>query len=140
MGRIIIDFVGLSVLAAIAFAAVEYFFSINTPNGTVVTIVAAMVAGQLYGSRTGREVTSAFAWKVALVLTLVSLLIGTVILTGLSFLGESLIPEDISMGVLFVILLVALTVSVLIIRFTFRWAVKLGAKNSPNRADPEIFD
>lgn len=140
MFRIIIDYVGISVLMGVAFAAVEYFFATNMPNGTVVTVIAAMVAGQLYGGRTGHEVTSAFAWKVGLVLTLVSLLVAALIFGSAHLLGESLIPDDISMGVLFVILLVALAVSVLIIRFTFRWAVKQGAKNSPNRADPEIFE
>ena len=140
MGRVIVDFVGISLLGAIAFTAVEYFFSINAPNGSVTTVIAGMVAGQLYGGRTGREGSSGFAWKVAGVLTAVSLLLFSMLAAGLYYLRAPMFPAGISVSQLIVALAVAAIVGILIIRFTFRWGVKMGAKNSPKRTDAEIFD
>ena len=140
MTRIILDFFGVTILAAIAFTAVEYFFGVNAPNGTVVSVIAAMVAGQLHGGRTGQEVSSGFAWRVAFVLTAISFTLLVIMTIGFQFLGESIVPADLSVTALLVILAIAGVIGVLIIRFTFRWAAKQGAKRSPKRADPEIFE
>lgn len=130
MTRIVLDFFGVTILCAILFAVIAYFFpGLGSPSGAVTTVVAALVAGQLYGRRTGAEVSSGFAWKVAFVLTALSLILAALVLLGLPAMGIAVMPDA---PISFVQLLFALVfvggLSLLAIRFTFRMDVKQGSK------------
>lgn len=130
MRRIVFDFFLVMVLCGLAFALLSYFFpSLGSPSGAVSTVVASLIAGQLHGRRTGAEVSSGFAWKVAFILTILSLILAAVLLTGMLTLGPDSTPLA---GLSFVQLLFALVfvggLSLLAIRFTFRMGAKQGAQ------------
>jgi len=144
MGRIIFDYVWITLAIAIVFALIGYFFPDlgSSSSSVVTTMIAAMVAGQLHGQRTGLEVSSGFAWKAAAILTLVSLAIGVAFIALVQMSGEPLLPEDASFGVFGVILAIFVFIGFLITRFAFRWGVKTGAKAAAlkQKTKPEIFD
>jgi len=136
MGRIIFDFVGVTLIIALIFGAISYFFpSVGNSSGAVTSVVAAMTTGQLYGQRTGQEVSSGFAWKVAAILTVVSLIIGAVVIAGFRLAGEPLLPEDINLdaGTIGLVFAIAGLIVFLISRFAFRWGVKTGARGAALR-------
>jgi len=130
MGRIILDFFGISLLCGAAFAAVAYFFpDVGSPSGAVSTVIGSMIAGQLYGRRTGEEVSSGFAWKVAAILTVVSLILAAAVFWFLKSQGDpdlAAMPLDLTLGMFAFLGLLSL----LAIRFTFRFGVKQGIKPS----------
>jgi len=128
MGRIIVDFFGVSILCGLAFAILTYFFpDLGSPGGAVSTVVGSMVAGQLYGRRTGSEVSSGFAWKVAAILTAISLVLAFALLWFLKSQGDPRLAGDISPGLLTGMFAFIGLLTLLAIRFMFRMGVKQGA-------------
>ena len=146
MGRIVFDYLWLTILIAVVFAVLTYFFSdLGGSSGAVTTVVAAMSTGQLYGQRTGQEVSSGFAWKVAAVLTVVSLLFSGVVVAILHMVGVPLVPPEIELtaGVVVAILAISGLIALLVTRFVFSWGVKQGAKITAakkKKDNEEIFD
>ena len=144
MGRIVFDYFWITVLMGIVYALIGYFIAdLGNSSTAVTTVIAAMVSGQLYGQRTGQEVSSGFAWKVAAVLTVVSLLFGVVVLVGLQLAGVSILPDDVEpdFGILAVLIAAFALIGLLITRFAFRWGVKNGATTAAAKKDKaKIFD
>jgi len=144
MGRIIFDYAWISITITILLGLIAYFFPDFGGSGSAVTtVVSGMVTGQLLGQRTGQEVTSAFAWKVAAILTLVALLIAALIVIGFHFVGVPILPEGQPIGASGWVLILGISASIilLITRFSFRWGVKMGAKAAAQKKDKaEIFD
>ncbi len=128
MGRIIVDFFGISILCGIVFAIISFFFpDLGSPGGAVSTVVAALIAGQFYGRRTGAEVTSGFAWKVAAILTLISVVLAGMIFGVLMSQGDPMLAE-LDRGVLAGATALLGLLTLLAIRFLFRMGVKQGVK------------
>ena len=135
MRRILIDLVVLTIVLTIFFRLSTYVgFNFRWVGGLALLTVPACIAGELYGRRTGREVTSAFAWQVAFVgaaaLTILHIL-NTVVLSGSLYLFGP--------GMLLSFTFVMFIISFLGIRLVFRWGVKFGVRKSPRPIDPEIF-
>ncbi len=136
MGRIIIDFFGALLLIAILLAVVSYFFpSFGGSGGAVTTVVAALVAGQFYGRRTGQPVSSGFAWKVAAVLTVLSLALAALILwyvvtAGVPVTEDGNALSSLSPQVLLLVFGFLGLISLLGIRFMFSMGVKQGIKST----------
>lgn len=131
MGRIIVDYIWISVAITIVFGIIAYFFpDFGSSGGAVTSVITAMVTGQLHGQRTGSEVTSGFAWKTAAILTLVALLMAAVIVGGLQLAGVPVLPEGPPIGAGGWVMIIGFSALLILMvtRFTFRWAVKLGAK------------
>jgi len=128
MGRIIVDFFAVSILCGILFAIIAYFFpDLGSPGGAISTVLGAMLAGQFYGRRTGAEVSSGFAWKVAAILTVLSVVLAAVLLMSLRALGDpTLMGISVNMFLTAIVFLGVL--SLLAIRFSFRIGVKQGVK------------
>ena len=123
MGRIAFDFTWIPIAIAILLAVISYFFSdLGSTSSMITTVVAAMTTGQLYGQRTGAEVTSGFAWKAAAVMTLVSILIAVVVISGLQLAGVPLFPGDIPQDVIAIAIAIGALIAFLVCRFAFRWA------------------
>lgn len=128
MGLIIRDFFAVSILCGIVFAIISYFFpDLGSPGGAVSTVVGAMLAGQFYGRRTGAEVSGGFAWKVAAILTAISLVLAGVLFWFLKSQGDPVLA-DLSAGILIASFAFLGVLSLLAIRFSFRFGVKQGVK------------
>ena len=144
MGRIVIDYIWLTVAISLLLAALAYMFpALGSSSSMITTMIAAMTAGQFYGGRTAQEASSGFAWKVAGILTLVSLVLGAIVLAAFHFAGLPLLPEgtDIGAGAWILIIGISSLVVFLITRFFFRMGVKMGAKTAALKKDKaEIFD
>ncbi len=129
MKRIIIDFFAISILCAVVFAAIAHFFpDLGSPGGAISTVIGSMIAGQLHGARTGEEVSSGFAWKVAAILTLISILLAILVLLVLRNVFDNPLTIGISVAQFLSVTAFAGILSLLAIRFTFRFGVKLGIK------------
>ncbi len=146
MGRITFDYLWITVVLSLAMIVISHFFpNLGGSSGFVTTVVAGMTTGQLYGQRTGEEVSSGFAWKTAAILTVVSLIFGGVVIGGFHMAGQPLLPPDLalSFSVLAIVLAFAGLIVLLVTRFAFRWGVKQGAKVVALKKDKEkaeIFD
>jgi len=143
MTRIIIDYIWISIAITALLALIAHFFpNFGGTGGAVTTVVSAMVTGQLYGTRTGSEVTSGFAWKIAAVLTLVALLMAAAILMAFQLAGVPVLPTEtpITGSVWVMVIGLSALVVILITRFSFRWGVKAGAKIAQKNDKSEIFD
>lgn len=145
MGRIVIDYIWLTIVMSILLAVLAYMFpALGSSSSMITTMIAAMTAGQFHGGRTGQEVSSGFAWKTAGILTLVSLVLGALVLGAFHLAGAPLLPEgmDIGAGAWIMIIGISSLVVFLISRFFFRMGVKNGAKASAlkNKNKPEIFE
>jgi len=128
MGRIVFDFLGVAFLCSAVFAIIAYFFpNLGSPSGAVSTVIGAMIAGQLHGRRTGEEVSSGFAWKVAALLTVVLLAVSGSLLAILKAQGDPVLA-DASAGLILGILAFLGLLSFFAIRFTFRWSVAQGVR------------
>jgi len=134
MGRIILEYFGLTIVCAILIGVIAYFIpAVSGSTSAVTTVVASMIAGQLYGRRTGQEVSSGFAWKVAGILTLLSLIAGAVALwyiisAQIPVTDDGLTLDGLSPGMMLGIFVFVGLLSLLAIRFSFRMGVKQGAK------------
>lgn len=141
MGRIVFDYVWITVAIAVLFMVLGHFFpSLGSSSGAVTTVVAAMTTGQLYGQRIGEEVSSGFAWKTAAILTVVSLILGGLVIAGLHMSGIPLFPEDMAFGAGTWALIFGIggLIALLVTRFAFRWGVKTGAKAAALRKGRDI--
>lgn len=140
MLRIVADFFGFAILISILFVALEFYFQVNAPHGTVATAVSGMMSGLLHGGRTGRQVSSGFAWKVATVLTFASVTLFFVLQALVYSAGAQVFTAGLSLVEFLAALVGIAAVILLLIRFSFRSGVKHGAKRNPRRVNPEIFD
>ncbi len=130
MIRIVFDFLWVSILVAILLGLIATIIPALGTSGTAIgTITGAMVSGQLYGRRIRAEATKGFAWRVAVVITLVTLILTTILINvmrqsgGFAEIGQ-ISWTSYAIGVAFVGIL-----TLLIVRYFFRWGSKTGAKS-----------
>ncbi len=130
MIRIVFDFVWVSILVAILLGLIATVIPALGTSGTALgTMMGAMVSGQLYGRRMRAEATKGFAWQVAVVITIVTLVLTAIVINlmrrsgGFAELGEVSVTAY-AIGVAFVGV-----ITLLIVRFFFRWGSKTGAKS-----------
>ncbi|MEM7057794.1 MAG: ABZJ_00895 family protein [Pseudomonadota bacterium] len=150
MGLICRDFIVTYVLAMIGLLAVslgvEALFQtdIGSAVNVVPQIVAALVAGQRHGKRTGIRPNSSFSWTAAFWMTSISVGLSLVLATGfIIYMG----PGDAAPMFEFLttewhwfvgILAIFIVIYLLITRYFFGLGAKQGAQASPH-ADSEIF-
>lgn len=139
MRRIVIDFLWISVVIALILGVISYFYpNLGSSSGAVTTTVAAMTAGQMYGQRTGTEVSKGFAWKAAAWMTVASLALAAVVLGALKAADIPLLPDgsvELSLGTWALITMFISILVLLVTRFTFRWGVKTGVKAAALRRE-----
>jgi len=97
--------------------------------------VPASIAGELYGRRTGEQVSSGFAWQVAFAG-------GAMIAVAYSlFFAFTRQPfSAYQLGVITIFGFAVFLLSFLLIRLVFRWGVSFGVRKNPQRFDPGVFD
>ena len=129
MKRVLIDLIVLTILVLIFFHLLR---SVGLRFGWIANLailtVPASIAGELHGRRTGREITSAFAWQVALAGGALVAINNVLYAAAWGF----TLPLDFGFA-LFLL-------SFLAIRLVFRWGVTFGVRKAPRRIDPEVFD
>lgn len=150
MGLICRDFLIAYILMVIAYVllatAIEVMLGIDLGNALniVPQIVAALIAGQRHGKRTGVRPESRFSWQAAVWMTLISVGLSIMLATGfIIYMG----PGDAAplfdfiqsqvIVVAFIIFLI-LAVYVLVSRYFFGLGAKQGVAVSP-QADADIF-
>ncbi|MFK7945067.1 MAG: ABZJ_00895 family protein [Paracoccaceae bacterium] len=128
MGRICLNFAVTLVLATIAIIIIsillEIYAGMNTGAGVsfVPAMVAALVAGQLYASRTKTMPTSKFSWRAALWMSFTALAIGIVMFGLFLIIGSARIIgllQGLDMTVILIALGVVMAIQFLSIRFFF---------------------
>lgn len=107
-------------------------------------IVAALIAGQRHGRRTGTQPESSFSWKAAGWMSAITVTLSTAMMAGLIvYMGPgdaAPLWDFLQNQIIIVIAVIAVVVLiyVLVSRYFFGLGAKQGARNSPN-ADAEIF-
>jgi len=97
--------------------------------------VPASIAGELHGHRTGKQVSSGFAWQVAFT--------GSAMIAAAYTLFFALTRPPLSayqLGVITSLGFAVFLLSFLLIRLVFRWGVSFGVRKNPQSVDPRIFD
>ncbi len=130
MLRVVIDFLWISILLSILLGLLASVVpAIGQSGAFLSSMMGALGAGMLYRRRTGMEATSAYAWKAAFLVTVVSLMLSAVLVAWLSRSGA--FPELGEISTTAYILGVAFVgiITVLVVRFFFRWGTRLGAND-----------
>lgn len=131
MVRIVIDFLWLSILLSILLGLLASVIpAIGQSGAFVSSMVGALGAGMFYRRRTGIEATSAFAWKAAFVVTVVTLILSAVVVAWLRKSGSLSELDEISGGAYALGIVFVGIITLLVVRFFFRWGTRLGAKNA----------
>lgn len=137
MRRTLID---LFVLTALIYFLVtlfsSYMFNLNWIGSLLLLTAPAMIAGVLQGRRTGQQVSSDFAWKVAIISGLIFAFIFSVFFVFIVGTPGAAYEVGVISGATFGLFVLSLVG----IRLVYRWGVKFGARNSPKAITPEIFD
>ncbi len=136
MRRIVVELTALTVALWFLFRVVAFLgLNFGWIGGLATLTVPASIAGELYGRRTGKEVSSRFAWQVAFAGGAILTLLLTVYF-GIRLSGSGLYL----LGPLLAITLIMFVLSFLSIRLVFRWGVTFGTRKTPQQIDPAVFD
>ncbi|MEL6978677.1 MAG: ABZJ_00895 family protein [Pseudomonadota bacterium] len=141
MGRIIVDFVAISIAVGLALALLELAIGqALAPSGSITTFIAALICGQLYGARDGADVSGAFAWKVAAALLAVVLALSAIVLAltpdFTARFSEVFSDPELS-GVLIAAALILPLIVFLALRAAFGLGVSNGMKLRQSREEAE---
>lgn len=129
MRRILIELIVLTILVLIFFHLLRFAgLRFGWVANLAILTVPASIAGELYGRRTGQEITSIFAWQVAFA--------GGALVAVFNSLYAAAWGFTMPLGFAFVLFLL----SFLAIRLVFRWGVTFGVRKTPRSVDPEVFD
>lgn len=150
MGLICRDFLVFYILSLVGLLIVTLLIEallktdIGSAFNIIPQIVAALIAGQRHGHRTGIQPESSYSWKAAAWMSAITIALSIAFATGLiiymgtgdalplwTFLQSQIV---IVIAVIVVVVLIYLLVS----RYFFGLGAKQGARNSP-QADADIF-
>lgn len=136
MRRVLIDLTVLTILLVIFFRLMaQYELNFGWVAAFATLTIPASIAGELHGLRTGKEVSSGFAWQVAfwsgVVLAVLNALFSAIRFQAWLF---------VDIMVLLVGIFGTFLLAFLSIRLVFRWGVKFGARKNPQSIDPGVFD
>lgn len=134
--RLYLLFAGLYIFACLCFAALDYFFRIEPPtaSGVIAAMLGAIGPQQLFIRQTKRLMTSGEKARFAFGATLISLLIGGVIVAGLIFsnieIEELMKALELGPGILSIAIAIASVLTWLAIYI----GLGIGAKNTLKQA------
>jgi len=130
MIRIVFDFLWVSIVVSILLGLLSTLVpALGAGGGVLCTMMGALVAGQLYGRRTGAEATNGFAWRAALGMTMMMLVVTAVLVPLLHRAGAMPELSEIPGATLALGGVAIAIITLLVTRFFFRWGTTTGANS-----------